>query len=51
MVHSNTAVSRVKINVVNRVTCLSIFTSLKPLNDAFEAQFFQGFIFTPYQRH
>ena len=29
---------------------LSIFTSLKHLNGAFEVQFFQGFMFTPYQR-
>ena len=30
-------------------TCL--FHSFEALNDAFEVQFFQGFIFTPYQRH
>ena len=30
---------------------LSIFTLFEALNDAFEVQFFQGFIFTPYQRH
>ena len=34
---------------------LSIFTLLKhsfeALNDAFEVQFLQGFILTPYQRH
>ena len=30
---------------------LSIFTSLKHINDAFEVQIFQGFIFTPYHRH
>ena len=29
---------------------LSIFTFLKHLMNAFEVQFFQGFIFTPYQR-
>ena len=27
------------------------FHSFEALNDAFEVQFFQGFIFTPYQRH
>ena len=25
--------------------------SFEALNDVFEVQFFQGFIFTPYQRH
>ena len=30
---------------------LSSFRSFEALNDAFEVQFFQGFIFTPYQRH
>ena len=31
---------------------LSIFTLLKHVMiSAFEVQFFQGFIFTPYQRH
>ena len=29
----------------------SYFHSFEALNDAFEVQFFQGFIFTPYQRH
>ena len=27
------------------------FHSFEALNDAFEVQIFQGFIFTPYQRH
>ena len=30
---------------------LHIFAFLKHLNAAFEMQFFQGFIFTLYQRH
>ena len=30
---------------------LVYFHSFEALNDAFEVQFFQGFIFTPYQRH
>ena len=30
---------------------LSIFHSFEALNGAFEVQIFQGFIFTPYQRH
>ena len=29
---------------------LVYFHSFEALNDAFEVQFFQGFIFTPYQR-
>ena len=33
----------------NLVTCR--FSPFEALNDAFEVQFFQGFIFTPYQRH
>ena len=36
-----------KMSMVNLVTCLFF----EALNDAFELQFFQGFIFTPYQRH
>ena len=35
--------------IVNPVTCL--FFTFEALNDAFEVQFFQGFIFTPYRRH
>ena len=30
---------------------LIYFHSIEALNDAFKVQFFQGFIFTPYQRH
>ena len=30
---------------------LHIFAFFKALNGAFEVQIFQGFIFTPYQRH
>ena len=38
-----------EMSMVNPVTCL--FSLLEALNDAFEVQFFQGFIFTPYHRH
>ena len=42
-----------EMSVVNPVTSLvySSFHFFEALNDAFEVQFFQGFIFTPYQRH
>ena len=30
---------------------LHIFAFFEALNGAFEVQFFQGLIFTPYQRH
>ena len=30
---------------------LYIFTVFEALNDAFEVPFFQGFIFTPFDRH
>ena len=39
--------------MVNPVTCLILISLnfFEALNGAFEENFFQGFIFTPYQRH
>ena len=37
--------------LVRRIWSLVYFHSFEALNDAFDEQFFQGFIFTPYQRH
>ena len=48
-IYSNTVVYGGNEYMVNLVTCL--FSLFEALNDAFEVQFFQGFIFTPYQRH
>ena len=33
------------------IASLAYFRIFEALNGAFEVQFFQGFIFTPYQRH
>ena len=39
-------------NEYGELWSLFYFHSFEALNDAFEVQFiFQGFIFTPYQRH
>ena len=38
------------MSMVNLATGV-YFHSFEALNDDFEAHFFQGFMFTPYQRH
>ena len=47
----NTAVYGGKMTECGKSGHLSYFHFFEAQNYAFELQFFQGFIFTPYQRH